>query len=157
MKRVLMSLVGAIALLVMPVLAQEQGDRVKSLSAERLDQIEKSLVNALESNIPGMQASAAQTVRDLKALLPDREFSRLVIPLMRIVKNEDGHACSRIVAALALSELHSDMGDFAIAREAKFSDCKRMQHICSWLAFNRVQEQNLEKAQKENLTYASNK
>lgn len=116
-----------------------------------VDQTEKSLVMALGSNSLGLRTSAAQTVRDLKALMPERSYSRLVIPLMRIVKDQDAERCSRVIAALALHELHSAVGDFAIAREAQFTDCPKMKHICSWLAHERYLESHPEIQNQANI------
>jgi hypothetical protein len=59
---------------------------------------------------------------------------------MHIVKDEDADAASRVVAALALHDLHSGRGDFAISRTAELSHNKRVKHLCSWLAYNRKRE-----------------
>ena len=109
-----------------------------------VDQTERSLVLALESSSVGLRTSAAQTVRDLKVLMPERSFSRLVIPLMRIVKDHNTENCSRVIAAIALHELHSAVGDFAISREAEFTDCPKMRHICGWLTRYRFLEEHPE-------------
>jgi hypothetical protein len=106
----------------------------------RLDQTKKSLVTALESESPGLQATAAQTVRELKAMLPEESFSLLVIPLMGIVKNGDAQVEARILAALALSDLHSDRGDFAIKMEAKHCESCRLGYILGALAVQRARE-----------------
>lgn len=106
----------------------------------RLQQTEKSLVIALESDSPGLQATAAQTVRELKVLLPDESFSAFVIPLMRIVKNGDAQVEARILAALALQDLHSHRGDFVIKMEAKYTGNGRLAHIFGALAMERVKE-----------------
>ena len=105
---------------------------------EKLEVIEKSLKIALESPIAGIQASAAQTVRDLKARVPDCELSTLVIPLMRIVKDRNAECGPRILAALALHELNSEMGDFAIARTGQFTEDRRLKHVCTWLTHDRL-------------------
>jgi hypothetical protein len=78
---------------------------------EKLKAIEQSLQFALENGNRGVKESAAQVVRDVKALVPRYEFSKLIIPLLRIVKDENTQPASRIVAALALHDLG---GDFAI-------------------------------------------
>jgi len=117
-----------------------------------IEQTEKSLVMALESGMPGLEVSAALTVRELKALMPERSFSCFVIPLMRIVKTEDAESCSRVIAAIALHDLHSAIGDFAIARAAKFSECSRMQRICTWLAYSQLLEDHPELAPRESAT-----
>lgn len=106
-----------------------------------VEQSEQSLAIALTSNSPGLQTTAAQTVRDLKVLLPARTFSPLVIPLMRLVKDESEETASRVLAALALHDLHSSVGDFAIARTAEFTDSEQLRHLCWWLAHYRLMEQ----------------
>ena len=101
---------------------------------------------ALESESPGLQTSAAITIRELKMMMPERSFSCFVIPLMRIVKTEEADRCSRVIAAIALHDLHSEMGDFAIARASKFCDCDKMKHICTWLTYYRLLENHPELA-----------
>lgn len=105
-----------------------------------VDAIEKSLAMALRTPSPGMQASASQVVRDLRVLLPDQDFSLLIIPLMAIVKNEDAEASIRMVAALALHDLKSGKGDFAIQQMARFTRSERLKHLCSWLTYERLQQ-----------------
>lgn len=105
-----------------------------------VDAIEQNLAIALNTPSPGMQASASQVVRDLKVLLPDQGFSQLIIPLMGIVKNEDADVAARMVAALALHDLQSAKGDFAIERVAQFTRNERIKHLCTWLTYDRVQK-----------------
>ena len=145
MKRVLFFAVAAMILAVPGIFAQESPPNSpdRRFTEERLHQTELSLVAALESKSPGMQASAAQTVRELKGVFPDRSFARLVIPLMRIVKDENADVPVRILAALALSELHSAMGDFAIKGTALFTDDGRMRHLCTALTLQRLEENRL--------------
>jgi hypothetical protein len=106
-----------------------------------VDIIEQNLAIALKTPSPGMQASAAQVVRDLKTLLPDQQFGQLVIPLMTIVKDEDADGAVRTLAALALHELKSARGDFAIERVALFTSNERLRHLCGWLAIERMSKQ----------------
>ena len=143
MKHILFSIVGAAILFAPLSLAQESTSNPPRFTEERLKQTKQSLVNALESNSPGMQASAAATIRQLAALLPEESFSRFVIPLMHIVKNEDANVPTRILAAFALHDLRSAMGDFAIKGVATCTDCSRLQHLCTALTVKRVQEQQL--------------
>ncbi len=107
-----------------------------------VDAIERSLAMALRTPSPGMQASASQIVRDLKTLLPDQDFSLLIIPLMAVVKNEDADVSVRMVAALALYDLRSAKGDFAIERVGRFTHNDRLRHLCSWLSYNRTHERS---------------
>jgi len=103
-----------------------------------VDLIERSLAMALRTPSPGMQASASQVIRDLKGLMPDQEFSLVIIPLMGIVKDEDADVSVRMVAAIALHDLQSGKGDFAIQRVAQFTRNDRMKHHCLWLTYERV-------------------
>lgn len=107
-----------------------------------VDLIERNLAAALTMRSDGVQASASQVVRDLKALLPDQEFTPVVIPLMSIVKNEDGDVGVRMVAALALYDLKSARGDFALSQMARFSKNDRIQHLCLWLTYERNRQQS---------------
>lgn len=106
--------------------------------------IERSLAMALKTPSPGMQASASQVVRDLRALLPDQDFSLLVIPLMAIVKDEETDTPVRMVAALALHDLNSGKGDYAIQRTARFTKNERLKHLCTWLTYERLQKNSPE-------------
>ena len=79
----------------------------------KLQAIELNLQLALENGNYGVQASAAQVVREVKALVPRYEFYSLVIPLMRIAKDGTTQPeATRIVATLALHDLVGDsVGD----------------------------------------------
>ena len=152
MKRIALFLVVVFAAFAPSTHAQNDNGRAPRFTQEKLNVIERNLVIALETPSPGMQASAAQTVRDLKELSPEYSFSRLVIPLMRIVKDEAAEIGPRILASLALEELHSEMGDYAIKRTAQFTDCNRMQHLCMALTAKRVQEEQLARILKQDET-----
>jgi hypothetical protein len=120
-----------------PAFAGESDDSIGSLGQEKIDLIEQNIVNALQSDVPGMQADAAQLVRDLRSLRPDQSFDGCVIPLMAIVKNEEVDTGARILAALALDELDNPMGHFAIARMASFTSDPKLKNVCSCLAYER--------------------
>ena len=144
MKTVLVFLAGVGLMVFTSARAMDNAVPAARFTRATVDQTERSLVLALESNSVGLRTSAAQTIRDLKVLIPERSFSRLVIPLMRIVKDHDADGCARVIAAIALHELRSAVGDFAISREAEFADCPKMRHICSWLAHYRHLEEHPE-------------
>ena len=99
-----------------------------------IEQTEQSLTMALNSDIPGLQVSAAATIRELKEMMPERSFSSLIVPLMRVVRNEEGERDARIVAALALHELNSSRGDYVIKTTSIETSNPRVARICSWLA-----------------------
>ena len=143
MKHIMFSIVGAAILFASISLAQESTSNPRRFTEERLKQTKQSLANALENNSPGIQASGAATIRQLAALLPEESFSCFVIPLMRIVKNEDAGVPVRVLAVLALHDLRSAMGDFAIKGVAARTECTRLQHLCAALTMKRMQEQQL--------------
>jgi len=105
-----------------------------------VDLIEQNLAMALRTPCPGVQASASQTIRDLKALLPDQEFSSVVVPLMAILKDEHRDVAIRMMAALALHDVHSQRGDFAIQQTARFAENPRLVHLCTWLTVERTRK-----------------
>ncbi len=140
------------------VAAQAQTTQIESKPFQHatVEQTEKSLVKALESNSPGLQLTAAATIRELKALMPERSFSSLVIPLMRVVKDEGADRDARIVAAIALHELHSEKGDYAIKSMAGGTANERFAYICSWLTVYRVKQGNPDFAAKDSASVAQN-
>ena len=108
-----------------------------SLNQEKIQLIERNLIIGLESNIPTLQASAALVLRQVKAMAPQYEFSLGVIPLLRLVRTEGLDATVRMAAALALHDLNSARGDFAIARIAKYEDNPRVKKLFQALTYDR--------------------
>ena len=107
---------------------------------EKLDLIEQNLAIALTSDCPGMEASAALTMRQVKELAPEYEFESLIIPLMHLVKDESASDASRISAALALYDLKSERGDYAISQSARFTENPRVKKMFELLAYQRQVE-----------------
>ncbi len=119
-------------------LAQQSDPRAVQLTEQKIDLIEENLVMALaRDDVPGLQASAALVLRDIKRTAPRFNFNSSTIPLMRIVKNENADRMSRVAAALALFELGSNIGDFAIRRTGEFTDDGHVKHICQSLIAER--------------------
>jgi hypothetical protein len=142
MKRMLLFLCGALLACSPELFAQATyAPPCDPCIKKRLPQTIGSLRYALESGIPGLQATAAQTVRDLKANIPEESFSSLVIPLMRIVKDENADHAARILAAFALHDLNSPRGDFAIGRMAVFSQDKQVRYLCGSLTAKRMDQE----------------
>lgn len=121
-----------------PAFAGDNEEYISSLPQAKINVIEANVVNALRSGIPGMQADAAQLVRDILDKRPGQSFSACVIPLMAILKNEEADSGTRILAALALDKLQNPKGLFAISRTASFTSDARVQYVCAWLAFERT-------------------
>ena len=124
-------------LCVSSALAGEGDDYVGSMPEGKFECVESNIVMALQSGIPGMQADAAQLIRDLKGIRPDETFTSCVVPLMAIVKNENAESATRIIAALALDGLDSGMGNFAIERTATFTSDPQLKYVCTWLTYER--------------------
>jgi len=120
-----------------PAFAGEGDDYITSLPQSKIDLIEVNVVLALTSDIPGMQADAAQLVRELKALRPEQDFASCVVPLMGIMKDELADPSARILAAFALDKLESSKGHYAITRTALFTEHPRVKYVCTWLAYER--------------------
>jgi hypothetical protein len=134
-------------LLSLTVVARAQSDSaaVKSggemkWSEDKLAQIEENLVRDLESSSVGICIGGAQTARELKSHVPEYDFSRIIIPLMRIVKDENADRAARVLAALALNDLESERGDFAISREGEMSKDEVFKSFCANLARTRMAE-----------------
>ena len=98
---------------------------------------------------PGLQLSAALTVREMKRMMPQKTFTALVIPLMAILKDDKADESVRTVAAMALHDLHSARGDYAISRLAEDASSPNIQKICQWLSYYVLKENKPEYATKE--------
>jgi len=131
MKKALLTISIALLLMTLPMQAQESNTRYKK---QHIKQITQNLVLALKNNdSPSMQASAAQTIRQLEWTFPEEPFESLVDPLILIVKDEKAETSARLLAALALDGIHSDTGDNAIENAAANSGNKSMKDLCSAL------------------------
>jgi len=137
---VLVMVLLGLAFVVATAMAHGEGLRSPYFSDEKLYQFETNLILAIQSGYPSLESSAAQTLRELKAYNPGFSYSRSIIPLMRLVKSERADTRSRLCATLALHDLKSDRGDYAIAVTAKFSDNAKVQKLCYWLAYTRQVE-----------------
>ena len=142
MKRMLLFLSVAVLTFSIQLAAQDSyAPRCSPCVKKRLPQTIGSLAYALESRVPGLQATAAQTVRDLKANFPEESFSSLIIPLMRIVKDDEADHGARILAALALHDLKSAKGDYAIMRTVVFSEDRQLRMLCGAMVGQRIEQQ----------------
>ena len=101
--------------------------------AKQLPQYEVNLLKTLETGSPTMQAQAVQTMRELAQMFPSYPFKSLIAPLGAKLKDEKADGTVRLLAALALDELHSDAGDAIIKDVAGFSQDKGLQTLCTAL------------------------
>ncbi len=101
---------------------------------EHLKQTEEMLIKALQSNSVNMSITAAQTIRELEQIFPSEPFTSFIEPLSKIVRDESADVQSRILAALALDGLHSDIGDKVIFDMVGATTNLSFKNICSALA-----------------------
>ena len=140
MKRLLAGIVLCIAAYGTMVAGETEAQR--TFTKAKVERIERDLINAFQSNIPGLQTSAATTLLQVRRHAPEYSWSNSIIPLMRIVNDENMNADARIAAALALSELRTNRGDYSIVRNARFASNPRVKRFCSLLTANRQSEKN---------------
>ena len=56
---------------------------------------------------------------------------------MAIVKDETADPATRVLAALALDNLESAKGHYAVARTGVYTENPRVKHVCVWLTYER--------------------
>jgi hypothetical protein len=105
---------------------------------EHLKQSEVNLVGELTGKSVETQRGAIQTLRDMEQLFPEYPFNSIVLPLETILKEETSDPIARMLAALALDELHSDAGDAVIKDVANRSDDKGLQLLCQALLVKNI-------------------
>ena len=91
---------------------------------------EASILAAMNSQSVGLQQTAMQTLRDLEQLDPDYPFGSLIAPLGEKLLSEQTDPTVRVLAALALDELHSNAGDAIIRAVAEKSQNPDVQNLC---------------------------
>ncbi len=84
---------------------------------------EQNLLVGVATDNLGLRLSAA-------SILAEVGTSKSVIPLMAMLHN--GCEEERIVAALALSKIHDERGEYAVMRTAKFDPSEKVQRMAAW-------------------------
>lgn len=107
----------------------------QSLIKKNLKTVEKMLVQHLRENNTNSKLSAVQTIRELENIFPVEPFDMFITPLSNIVTNENSDTQLRVLSAVALDALHSDVGDAAIYEMAKNSKDKSVKNICTAISF----------------------
>lgn len=110
------------------------------LSIAQIKHLETTIARSLESGSPQQQVEAAMLLQRMKARAPGHEWGRCIIPLMHILNGEQNEAPARLLAAMLLHELRSERGDFAISRNAQFTDDARVKRYCEILTRTRLIE-----------------
>ena len=111
-------------------------------SQRQLDQIEKNIARGLESVDVTQQIDAAMLLHRVVGQPPAHEWDRCIIPLMHILNGENNDSSARLLAAMVLHELRSERGDFAISRNALFTDDQRVKRYCTILTRTRLIEKS---------------
>lgn len=109
-------------------------------SQAQVDRIEKCIVKGLESSETAQQIDAAMMLHRVRGQIPAHDWDRCIIPLMHILNGEDNQPSARLLAAMLLHELRTERGDFAISRNALFTDDARVKRYCTILARTRLLE-----------------
>jgi hypothetical protein len=141
MKRILFSFAIALLVFALAVQAQETKSTTRieaqhkqtSSMGKRVAEYELNLLKSLENENPAVQAQAVQTIRDLEQMFPQYPFKSSLVPLEKKLKDEKADGVVRLLAALALDELHSDAGDAVIKDVAASSQDKGLQTLCNAL------------------------
>ena len=109
-------------------------------SQAQVDQIEKCIVKGLQSSETTQQTDAAMMLHRVREVIPAHDWDRCIIPLMHILNGEDNQPSVRLLAAMVLHELRTERGDFAISRNAQFTDNARVKRYCTILSRARLNE-----------------
>lgn len=92
------------------------------ITEEKYRQIEDNLLVGLETENLGLNISCAYFLGEMKS-------DRAVIPLLKMLKGSESEE-ERIIAALSLAKINSEMGIFAVKQKIKFDDSERVQRLC---------------------------
>ena len=134
MKKMLTTLAVVVALVAVPFTTTQAQD-AKPLTEKQLELIKTNVLANLDHPSLEVRAGTMQLLIDLKETYPQYDLGYAVIPMMETLKS-DPKPEFRILAALALFHLDSDLGRFAVERRAKFDDNKRVAKHCASLVRN---------------------
>jgi hypothetical protein len=101
---------------------------------DQLETTEGMIGKALGNDSTDMKISAVQTIRELEEIFPTEPFNSFIEPLCSIIRDEKSGTHLRILSALALDELHSDLGDKAIFEVSKNAADESVKNVCIALA-----------------------
>ncbi len=102
---------------------------------KNLKTTEKMLMEHIQNDSTNSKLTAVQTFRELEQIFPDNSFNSFIEPLSGIVQNEELGTQLRILSAIALDELHSDIGDRVIYKVSKTSNNESVKNICTAISF----------------------
>ncbi len=132
MKATVSILALALILLAAPLTKAQEA---KPLTEQQLEMIQKNVLANLQHQSLDVRAATMQLLIDMKETYPSYDLNYAVLPMMETLKS-DPKPEFRILAALALFHLDSDLGRFAVERRAKFDDDDRVARHCASLVRN---------------------
>ncbi|MCB2205176.1 hypothetical protein KQI65_10535 [bacterium] len=119
--------------LVLATTSMTQAQDAKPLSDHQQEMIKKNVLANLHHSSLDVRAATMQLLIDMKKTYPSYDMSYATIPLMETLKNDEKPEF-RILAALALYHLDSELGRFAVERRAKYDSDERVARHCATLA-----------------------
>ena len=91
--------------------------------------IQTNLLHNLKHGSRSIQASTIQLIIDLSKTNINLDLDFAVLPMLDLLKSSDSPEI-RIISALGLYHLDSELGQFAVARRAQFDDSERVSNMC---------------------------
>jgi hypothetical protein len=134
MKKLMSAFALMLALVALPLtnaLAQD----ARPLTERQMDLIEKNVLSNLDSPSMEVRAGTMQLLIELKKAHPSYDISYAVLPMMETLKSDE-KAEFRILAALTLYHLESELGRYAVERRAQFDSNERVARHCAALIRN---------------------
>ncbi len=123
-----------LALVALPLTAAVAQD-ARPLTENQKSLIETNVLANLESPSMEVRAGTMQLLIDLKKTYPKFDIGFAVLPMMETLKSDE-KAEFRILAALALYHLDSELGRFAVERRAEYDSNDRVARHCAMLVRN---------------------
>ncbi|MBR9978255.1 MAG: hypothetical protein KFH87_09220 [Bacteroidetes bacterium] len=134
MKYTLPTLTLLLAILVLPFNTLT-AEKPEPLTDRQTELIKKNVLTNLDHPSLEVRAGTMQLLIELKQAHPDYDVSYAVFPMMDVLKNDEKPEF-RILAALTLYHLDSEVGRFAVERRAQFDSDDRVVRHCASLARN---------------------
>ncbi|NOG99367.1 MAG: HEAT repeat domain-containing protein [Ignavibacteriae bacterium] len=98
------------------------GNNSSKVAEEKYDLIVDNYLAGIESNNFGLKTSSVYYLGELKS-------SESVIPLLKILRNDDEDIRTRITAALALYKIGDGRGIYRLKTMSKFEDNQRLANL----------------------------
>ncbi|MBE0643533.1 MAG: hypothetical protein IH600_05600 [Bacteroidetes bacterium] len=134
MKKSLTTLALMLAFVALPLTTSFAQD-ARPLTDRQMELIQTNVLANLESPSMEVRATTMQLLIDLKKTYPAYDINFAVLPMMETLKSDEKPEF-RILAALTLYHLDSELGRFAVERRAQYDSNDRVARHCSMLARN---------------------